>query len=157
MTLSMFTDLIDPKVSGIDADWIILEYGNIEDELAQFRMDNPELVDRVHYFQWIMQSKDYDDTAALVSVLDSVVAVPTTVIHLAGGLGIDAHCLLPVVPQWRFGYDPSWSDCPWHKSVKLYRTKIGESKEQVIANFIPDYNAYLQSFFGGEMKEAAQS
>lgn len=157
MTLNHFKPLIDPEVSGIDADWFILEYGLVADEINDFLQENPGLTERVHYFPWILQSRDYDDTAALVSLMHSVVAVPTTVIHLAGGLGVDTHVILPIVPQWRFGFNAEWTDFPWHSSVALHRTPPGVNKAEMILRFIPDFRAALSAKFSGmENREGAQ-
>jgi len=77
-------------------------------------------IEGVHDWPWITQSQDYDDTAALVSELDYVIAVPTTVVHLAGALGTPCYCLTPEFPNWRFGLK---GDMIWHKSVKLFRNQ----------------------------------
>ena len=75
-------------------------------------------IDGVHHWPWITQSQDYDDTAALVDELDYIIAVPTTVVHLAGALGTPCYCLTPEHPNWRFGLK---GEMLWHKSVKLFR------------------------------------
>ena len=157
MMLEHFKPLIDPEISGIDADWFILEYGAVADEINDFKNDSPELADRIHYFPWILQSRDYDDTAALVSLMHSIVTVPTTVAHLSGGLGVDCHVILPIVPQWRFGFNPEWNDFPWHNSVTLHRTPPGVTKQEMVLQFIPEFRAALSAKFSGVMKEAAQS
>lgn len=50
---------------------------------------------------------DFCDIAALVSQMDRLVAVDTSVAHLAGALGIDTHILLPFTPDWRWGLGTS--------------------------------------------------
>ena len=62
---------------------------------------------------------DFRDTAALVSLLDHVVTVDTSVAHLAGALGIDTSVLLPCLPDWRWGAEAPQSN--WYRSVRLFR------------------------------------
>ena len=62
---------------------------------------------------------NFCDTSALILMMDHVVAVDTSVAHLAGTLGIDTHILLPFTPDWRWGLGTSTS--VWYKSVKLHR------------------------------------
>jgi len=62
---------------------------------------------------------DFRDTAALVSQMDRVVCVDTSVAHLAGALGIETHILLAFTPDWRWGLDGS--DSIWYPSVTLHR------------------------------------
>ena len=52
-------------------------------------------------------------------MMDRVVAVDTSVAHLAGTLGINTHILLPFTPDWRWGLGTSNS--VWYQSAKLHR------------------------------------
>jgi tetratricopeptide (TPR) repeat protein len=56
----------------------------------------PELVDLTP------EIGDFGDTAALVSLLDLVVSVDTSVAHLAGALGLPVWLLLPKAADWRW-------------------------------------------------------
>lgn len=65
------------------------------------------------------------DTAALCQQLEAVIAVNTSVAHLAGTVGTTTHLPLPFQP------DPRWRDsgqnCDWYDSVVLYRqTRAGD-------------------------------
>lgn len=62
---------------------------------------------------------DFTDTAALVSCMDMVVSVDTSIAHLAGGLGMPLKVLLPFVAEWRWLMDRS--DSPWYPTAVLYR------------------------------------
>ncbi|GAB6968592.1 hypothetical protein JCM25156A_26300 [Komagataeibacter kakiaceti JCM 25156] len=62
---------------------------------------------------------DFSDTAALICALDLVVAVDTSTVHVAGGLGR---------PVWMLSrYDQCWrwitgrTDSPWYDSLRIYR------------------------------------
>ena len=65
--------------------------------------------------------KDFDDTAALMSILDRVVTIETASAHLAGALGRKALIMLPKVADWR--WLEKRSDSPWYPSVELIRPK----------------------------------
>jgi ADP-heptose:LPS heptosyltransferase len=51
--------------------------------------------------------------------MDLVIAVDTSVAHLAGALGLPLWVLLPHMPDWRWLLDRS--DSPWYPSARLYR------------------------------------
>ncbi|RQS19449.1 hypothetical protein [Burkholderia sp. Bp8998] len=61
----------------------------------------------------------YDDTAALLSTLDLVITVCTSVAHLAGAVGVPAWLLLDVNPHWVWMTERT--DSPWYPSLTLYR------------------------------------
>ncbi len=62
---------------------------------------------------------DFAETAALVDTLDLVIAVDTSVVHLAGALGRPTWVLLPSVPDWRWLLERD--DSPWYPHATLFR------------------------------------
>jgi tetratricopeptide (TPR) repeat protein len=62
---------------------------------------------------------NFSDTAALMSTLDLVISVDTSVAHLAGALGKPVWVLLPFVPDWRWLLDRETS--PWYPTARLFR------------------------------------
>lgn len=62
---------------------------------------------------------DFTDTAAVVSLLDVVVTVDTSVAHLAGALGRPFWVLLPFAPDWRWMLGRK--DNPWYPSAEIFR------------------------------------
>ncbi|MFZ0693638.1 MAG: tetratricopeptide repeat-containing glycosyltransferase family protein, partial [Alphaproteobacteria bacterium] len=69
--------------------------------------------------------RDFADAAAVVSMLDLVISVDTSVAHLVGAMGKPVWILLPFVPDWRWllGRD----DSPWYPTARLFRQpKIGD-------------------------------
>jgi tetratricopeptide (TPR) repeat protein len=62
---------------------------------------------------------DFVETAALISSLDLVITVCTSVAHLAGTLGRPTWVMLPYLPDWRWLLDRP--DSPWYPSVRLFR------------------------------------
>jgi tetratricopeptide (TPR) repeat protein len=69
--------------------------------------------------------QDFTDTAALISCLDLVISVDTSVAHLAGALGCPVWILLPYTPDWRWLLDRH--DSPWYESARLFRQ--GQTRE----------------------------
>jgi tetratricopeptide (TPR) repeat protein len=63
--------------------------------------------------------QSFADTAALISQLDLVISVDTSVAHLAGALGRPVWVLLPFVPDWRWLLDRD--DSPWYPTARLFR------------------------------------
>lgn len=62
---------------------------------------------------------DWSDTAAVLSKLDAIVSVDTSVAHLGGALGVPTHTLIPRSPDWRWGIDRA--DSLWYDSMILHR------------------------------------
>jgi ADP-heptose:LPS heptosyltransferase len=65
---------------------------------------------------------DFAETAALVDALDLVIAVDTSVVHLAGALGRPVWVLLPRVPDWRWLLERD--DSPWYPHATLFRQRL---------------------------------
>jgi Tfp pilus assembly protein PilF len=63
---------------------------------------------------------DFAETAALISALDAVVTVDTSVAHLAGALGKRTLILVPYIGlDWR--WLPEGDRNPWYPSMRLFR------------------------------------
>ena len=62
---------------------------------------------------------DFADTAAIVSQLDLVVSVDTSVAHLAGALARPVWVLLSMVADWRWLRERESS--PWYPTMRLFR------------------------------------
>jgi tetratricopeptide (TPR) repeat protein len=62
---------------------------------------------------------DFADTAALVELMDLVIGVDTSVIHLAGALGRPVWAMLPAHPDWRWLLGRN--DSPWYPTLRLFR------------------------------------
>jgi Tfp pilus assembly protein PilF len=64
---------------------------------------------------------DFEDTAALCSLMDVVISVDTSLAHLAGALGVRSLVLLPFSPDWRWGLVSDTT--PWYASMRLLRQR----------------------------------
>jgi tetratricopeptide (TPR) repeat protein len=62
---------------------------------------------------------DFAETAALVSCLDLVITVDTSVAHLSATLDRPTWILLPFLPDFRWLLDRD--DSPWYPTVRLFR------------------------------------
>jgi len=62
---------------------------------------------------------DFAETAALLSCLDLVISVDTSVAHVSAALGRPTWILLPHLPDYRWMFDREES--PWYPSVRLFR------------------------------------
>jgi tetratricopeptide (TPR) repeat protein len=68
---------------------------------------------------------DFADTAAVISMLDLVISVDTSVAHLAGAMAKATAVLLPFSPDFRWMLDRT--DSPWYPTMRLFRqTSIGD-------------------------------
>lgn len=77
------------------------------------------------------QIDDMADTAALLEQLDLLIAVDTSVLHLAGALGRPAWLLVPAAPDWR--WQLSREDSPWYPTLRLFRQRALGDWTPVIA------------------------
>ena len=74
---------------------------------------------------------DFSDTAALISSLDLVIGVDTSVVHLAAALGCPTWVLLPYVPDYRWLLDRE--DSPWYPTIRLFRQLESREYDSVVA------------------------
>lgn len=65
------------------------------------------------------QLGDFADTAAVISHLDLVISIDTSIVHLAGALNKPVWVLLPFAADWRWLIGRN--DSPWYPSMRLYR------------------------------------
>ncbi len=78
-----------------------------------------ELVDLTNMIQ------SFDDTATILAGLDLVICCDTSMVHLAGAMGVPAWVMVTYNPDCRWGLNGDKT--PWYDSVKIYRqTERGE-------------------------------
>ena len=78
----------------------------------------------------------FEDTAALIEHLDLVVAVDTSVVHLAGAMGRTTWVLMPFAPDWR--WLAGRMDTPWYDELTLYRQADAGDWEPVVERMAED-------------------
>jgi tetratricopeptide (TPR) repeat protein len=84
---------------------------------------------------------DFADTAAVISLLDVVVSVDTSVAHLAGALGKPIIILLPHAADFRWLRERS--DTPWYRSAKLLRQPAFGDWDSVIAGLAEELSGQV--------------
>lgn len=77
------------------------------------------------------QAGAFMDTAAVMTGLDLVITADTSLLHLAGALGVPVWAALAQVPDWRWpvGRD----DSPWYPTLRLFRQRATGDWDDVFA------------------------
>ena len=117
------------------ARFVSLQYGKCEPEIERLRAGGLALA------HWPEAIDDFEESAALVSELDLVVSVTTTVIHLAGALGKPVWVLVPAFPGWRYLLEGE--AMPWYPSARLLRQERAGDWPPVISRAAGDLAAAL--------------
>jgi hypothetical protein len=105
--------------------FVSLQYDDCRQEVEAMRAEGVSLV------HWQEAIDDLDETAALVSELDLVISVPTTVVHLAGALARPVWVLVSARPGWR--YLREGERLPWYPSARLWRQAELDDWDPLIA------------------------
>lgn len=82
---------------------------------------------------------DFADTAALVAQLDLVIAVDTSVAHLAGAMGKPVWMLSRRDGCWRWMQDRE--DTPWYPTMRIYRQRTQGDWTEVLGRVATDLRA----------------
>lgn len=77
---------------------------------------------------------DFAETGAAVSALDLVIAVDTSVIHLAAALGRPTWLLLSTVAEWRWLRNRE--DSPWYPTLRLFRQRGYRDWDELVARVV---------------------
>jgi tetratricopeptide (TPR) repeat protein len=116
--LRLLTPLLD-----VDATFVSLQKDPRPDDKATL-LERTEIIDLTTHLT------DFVETAALVSCLDLVISVDTSVVHLAGALGRPTWILLPYRPDWRWLLDRN--DSPWYPTARLFRQTAAREYQSVV-------------------------
>jgi len=84
---------------------------------------------------------DFVETAALVSCLDLVITVDTSVAHLSAALGRPTWILLPFTPDYRWLLDRE--DSPWYPTARLFRQDRQRDYTSVIERVRAELDALI--------------
>jgi tetratricopeptide (TPR) repeat protein len=128
---SLQPNLLAP-ILDLDACFVSLQKDPRPDDLAV--LDEREMI-----VDFTADLTDFAETAALVSCLDLVITVDTSVAHLAGALGRPTWILLPYTPDWRWLLDRD--DSPWYPGTRLFR----QTETRDYANVIERVRAELSA------------
>jgi tetratricopeptide (TPR) repeat protein len=67
----------------------------------------------------VSDSMEFCDTAAVLANCDLLISADSSVVHLAGALGVPTWLALRWIPEWRWGL--TGDTTPWYSSVRLFR------------------------------------
>ena len=125
-TRSLSATALAPLLARPDVHWISLQHDATVEELAALRA-----VARGGLTHWPEAWSNADEAASLMSALEAVVTVCSSVVHLGGALGVRVLTLVPASPEWR--YLVSGSSMPWYPSVELVRQPRAGDWQPVVA------------------------
>jgi tetratricopeptide (TPR) repeat protein len=125
-----------PILADLDATFVSVQR-DLREADADVLRQRPDIV---HFGEDL---KDFADTAGLIANLDLVVAVDTSVVHLAGALGKPVWVLLPLVPDWRWLLQRD--DSPWYPTARLFRQDDSRRWDGVIARVHAALTNYLRN------------
>ncbi len=112
--------------------YINLQYGDHQEEIDRF---NNQAGSQLHCLEGIDPLVELDNFSALISVLDLVISIDNSTVHIAGAVGTRTWVILPFSAEWRWMYERR--DNVWYPSVKLYRPeKIGFDAQRKILSVI---------------------
>ena len=130
---------------GIDAEFVSLQHdddGTLAGELARLSGARVHVVPEAF--------ADFDELAALVASLDCVVTACSTVVHLAGALGVTTLVATPKRAEWRYLLEGS--SMPWYPSVRLIRqaqsgdwTPVVEDVRAALADQLEDISGVTRA------------
>lgn len=118
---SIGLDAFEPILE-LDAQFVNLEYKEVDEGLMKEK-------DITNWPRAVLKGADLEDTLALISRMDCVVTVCTTVVYLAGALGVPCYVWVPEFCGYR--YHSEGDSFPWYNSVKLFRGEMEEIKGYV--------------------------
>ncbi|MBN3856254.1 tetratricopeptide repeat protein [Paraburkholderia sp. Ac-20340] len=85
---------------------------------------------RANLVDWMEDVRDFADTAALISGLDLVISVDTSVAHLAAAMGKPVWVLNRYAGCWRWLRNRD--DSPWYPGLRLFTQKQRGNWEEVL-------------------------
>jgi hypothetical protein len=123
MALSLFEPLLEVAN-------LFLIQKHVRDSDKDFLSHHPEikfLGDKISTFE---------DSASIIELMDQIVTVDTSLVHLSGALGKPAKVLVTWEPEWRWLLDRQ--DSPWYHSVQVFRQPNPGDWKSVVQDAIFD-------------------
>jgi len=129
---------LEPVLGMPDLHCVNLQYSECAGEIAALHDRTGHVV---HH--WPEAIADYDETAALVTALDVVLTVTTSLVHLTGALGRPALVLVPAFAEWR--YLASGEGMPWYPSVRMLRQQRPGDWASVVRRACDEFTAMREA------------
>jgi hypothetical protein len=108
-----------PILNVSDVEFVSLQHTGAQDDIGMMNA----LGYKIRTYDEV-KANDYLETAKLVKSCDLIISVCTSVIHLAGALGVPCWVMTPKFPAWRY---QNQGPMPWYRSVRLYRSPDQEA------------------------------
>ena len=97
-----------------------------KDEMTLKIFDKYNIIDCKPYIS------DFYDTACILKNMDLVITIDSSIVHLAGALGVKTYLMLPAYPEWRWFEDKC--DTIWYDSVRIFKQSQQAHWADVIMN-----------------------
>jgi len=114
--LKEFQEILD-----LDIDFISLQKGNGEKEVSD--------VTNLHHYD-IDNEAPFKDTVAILSNIDLLITVDTSILHFAGTMGVKTWLILGDISEWRWFLDEKKTE--WYDSVEIFRNNNIKSWSPVL-------------------------
>jgi tetratricopeptide (TPR) repeat protein len=105
------------------------------------RPDKPEVIKMFQMEDPMAEAKDFEDTAAIVSELDAVIAIDSSVAHLSCSLGKPVWVLVPPMLDWRWQIGDDTR--PWWPNATLLRSPAMGKWDGVIEELARQVRTWL--------------
>jgi Flp pilus assembly protein TadD len=92
---------------------------------------------------WTAEISDFADLAGLISSLDLVISIETSVAHLAGAMAKPIWTLIPFISDFRWMRDGN--DSPWYPTMRLYRHTYDGNWSDVMEKIAGDLASFRDS------------
>ena len=125
------------RLLNVDAMFVSLQ-NSLRPEEADFLRQTAKVAD------YSSELTDFAETAALVSCLDLVISVDTSVAHLAAALGRPTWILLPYAPDFRWLLNRD--DSPWYPTARLFRQTETREYDSVMDRLRVELTALVVRF-----------
>jgi ADP-heptose:LPS heptosyltransferase len=113
---------------------LLVDRPDVEFHVVQTELraaDRTELQRLPHVHNHADALADFGDTAALLTLMDLVISVDTSAVHLAGALGCPVWLLLAHVADWRWLLERD--DSPWYPTLELFRQPTRDDWTSVLS------------------------
>lgn len=129
-----------PLLRGRQATFISLQQGGREQEIVAGGCGGGTLV------EFAGEIGNFDDTAALISNLDLVISIDTSIGHLAGALGRPTWLMLihRTADTWNIG--PTRDTVHWYPTMRLFRQARADRWDEALAGLEVSLSQLLASF-----------
>jgi len=133
-----------PLVKALDADWFSLQKG----ERGEVQLRSAAVAE-VGLIPLGAELRAFHETAAVLKELDLLISVDTSIVHLAGALGVPVWTMLAHTPDWR--WEISSETSAWYPTMRLFRP----SGFRDWASIVAQVKSALAIRFPGEARRAA--